>query len=82
MLGIIWLFMGGLLGLLANFFMPGKAKRIPVLTIVIGVIGAIAGGAFGVFAGLGTIQQFNLGLVLAALFGAYFVLASFRFATR
>jgi uncharacterized membrane protein YeaQ/YmgE (transglycosylase-associated protein family) len=73
--GIIWwIGMGLLAGILARFLMPGKASGGLVVTIVIGILGALLGGYIGQLLGFGSVTEFNLNGVLLAVGGGVLLL--------
>jgi uncharacterized membrane protein YeaQ/YmgE (transglycosylase-associated protein family) len=74
-MGILsWLVLGLVVGLLAKLIMPGKQGFGIILTIVLGIVGALLGGWLGTLLGLGTVSGFNLGSILLATGGAIIVL--------
>ncbi len=53
MFGILgWIVFGLIVGVLAKFLMPGKDPGGVIVTILIGIAGAVVGGSLGRFAGL------------------------------
>lgn len=78
-MGIIsWILLGLVAGALAKFIMPGKDPGGCLVTIVLGVIGAMVGGFLGTFVGLGKIESFDLGGIFIATVGAIVVLVIWR----
>lgn len=78
-MGIIsWILLGLVAGALAKFIMPGKDPGGCLVTIVLGVIGAMVGGFLGTFVGLGKIESFDLGGIFIATMGAIVVLVVWR----
>ena len=75
--------MGLVAGILAKIAMPGPDPGGVLLTIVIGVVGAVIGG-FVVNDLLGgpDITGFNLTSILVATFGSVILLAIYRLVTR
>jgi uncharacterized membrane protein YeaQ/YmgE (transglycosylase-associated protein family) len=52
-----WIFLGLIAGALAKFIMPGKDQDGILVTILIGIAGAIVGGFLGSFIGLGKVES-------------------------
>lgn len=78
-MGIIsWIVMGLIVGLLAKFIMPGKDPGGIIITILLGIGGALLGGYIGTLLGLGTVTGFGLRSVLLATGGAVIILALYR----
>lgn len=78
-MGIIsWILLGLVAGALAKFIMPGKGPGGCLLTIVLGIIGAMVGGFLGTFVGLGKVESFDLGGIFIATLGAIVVLLIWR----
>ena len=74
-MGIIsWIVLGLVAGALAKFILPGKQPGGIIVTILIGIAGAMAGGFLGKFIGLGAVESFDLGGVLIATVGAIVLL--------
>jgi uncharacterized membrane protein YeaQ/YmgE (transglycosylase-associated protein family) len=70
--------MGLLVGAIAKYIVPGKDPGGLVVTTMIGVLGALIGGAFGERLGWGTITGFDLRSILVATLGAILLLLIFR----
>lgn len=78
-MGIIsWILLGLVAGALAKFIMPGKDPGGFIVTILIGIAGAIVGGFLGSFIGLGAVQSFDLGGIFIATVGAILLLIVYR----
>lgn len=74
-MGIIsWLVMGLIVGALAKWIMPGKDPGGIVITIVIGILGAMLGGWLATQFGVGAVDGFNLGSIAIATVGALILL--------
>lgn len=74
-MGILsWILLGLVAGALAKFIMPGKDGGGILITMVLGIVGAIVGGWLGAFFGLGTTGGFNLGSIATATVGALLIL--------
>jgi len=73
MFGIIgWIVFGAIVGTLAKYLMPGKDAHGCVVTIALGIAGAVVGGFLGRFLGLYGESQ-PAGFVMATI-GAILIL--------
>ena len=82
-MGILsWIVMGLIVGLLAKLIMPGKDLGGIVITILLGIAGALVGGFIGSFLGLGSVTGFNVGSFLLAICGAILLLIVYRLVKR
>jgi uncharacterized membrane protein YeaQ/YmgE (transglycosylase-associated protein family) len=78
-MGIIsWIVMGLLAGILAKWIMPGKDPGGFVITILLGIAGAVVGGFIGSALGWGTVTGFSLGNIALAVGGAMLLLFVYR----
>ncbi|HZT18657.1 MAG TPA: GlsB/YeaQ/YmgE family stress response membrane protein [Dongiaceae bacterium] len=73
-----WIVLGLIAGLVAKLIMPGRDPGGVVLTILIGIVGALAGGFISTRLGLGTVTGVNFRSVLIAIGGAVLLLAILR----
>ena len=73
-----WILLDLVAGALAKFLMPGKDPGGCLVTILIGIAGALVGGFLGSFIGLGRIESFDLGGILIATAGAIVLLVVWR----
>ncbi len=79
-MGIIsWIIFGAIAGYLAKLIMPGRDPGGLIVTILIGIGGAVVGGAIGTTLGLGEVSGFNLGSFAVAIGGAIVLLLIYRF---
>jgi uncharacterized membrane protein YeaQ/YmgE (transglycosylase-associated protein family) len=78
-----WILVGLVAGVLAKIAMPGPDPGGIILTIVIGIVGALIGG-FVVNNLLGgpDVTGFNLTSILVATLGSVILLAVYRLVTR
>lgn len=82
-MGIIsWIFLGLVAGALAKFIMPGKDPGGMIVTILIGIAGAVVAGMIGSFLGWGKVESFDLWGILISTFGAILLLIVYRIATK
>lgn len=78
-MGILsWLIFGLIAGWLAKFIMPGADPGGWIVTILLGVAGAVVGGFIGTMLGFGDVTGFNLGSLVLAVVGAIVLLFLYR----
>ncbi|HEX5848970.1 MAG TPA: GlsB/YeaQ/YmgE family stress response membrane protein [Rubrobacter sp.] len=73
---IFWIIVGGIAGALAKLIMPGDDPGGFVITILLGIAGAIVGGFLGSFIGIGGGGW--IWSILIATIGAIILLAIYR----
>ena len=82
-MGIIaWIVFGLLAGWVAKLLMPGSDPQGCIITMVIGVLGAVIGGFIGSWLGFGAVTGFNLKSFLIAVVGAVLLLALYHLLRR
>ncbi len=69
-----WIVLGLLAGALARFLMPGKDRMGWIMTIILGIVGAVLGGYVASLIGIGSVSGFNLTSLLTATGGAILLL--------
>lgn len=80
-MGILsWIVMGLIVGIFAQWIIPGKSnsRRGLVITIVLGITGAFVGGYIASQLGFGDVTGFNLRSLLIATGGAVLLLWGVR----
>ena len=77
-----WVLLGLMVGALAKFIVPGKDPGGLVVTAVIGVLGAVIGGAIGTRLGWGTVTGFDIRSIVVATVGAIVLLLIFKLARK
>lgn len=78
-MGILsWIGFGLIAGALAKLLMPGKDPGGIIITMLIGIAGALLGGFLGSLLGLGDVTGFNLRSFLLAIVGALVLLFGYR----
>ncbi len=78
-MGILsWIVFGLIAGAVAKFLHPGNDPGGFLVTIIIGVLGAVVGGFIASSLGLGTVDGFNLGSLGIAILGAILLLFLYR----
>jgi len=73
-----WIVFGLIAGALAKWIMPGKDPGGLIVTMLIGIAGAVVGGYLGSFIGFGGISGFDLRSMLLAIGGALVLLFLYR----
>jgi uncharacterized membrane protein YeaQ/YmgE (transglycosylase-associated protein family) len=84
-MGIIaWIVLGLIAGLIANLLIPGKRSQGLILTCVIGIVGALAGGwvATKLFHVHSLKGFFNLSTWVTAIIGAAVLLLAYHLITQ
>ncbi len=78
-MGIIsWIVFGLIAGVLAKIIMPGKDPGGFIVTILIGIAGAMIGGLISTSLGYGDVNGFDLGSLGIAIGGALLLLFGYR----
>ncbi len=77
-----WIGLGLIVGALAKFLMPGKDPGGLIVTILIGVAGALLGGAVATRMGFGSVTGFDVRSILVATAGALALLLVYRLLKR
>ena len=78
-MGILsWILLGLVVGVLAKWIMPGGDPGGMVVTILIGIAGALVGGFIAAQLGLGGVGGFDLRSLLIAIGGALLLLWGHR----
>jgi uncharacterized membrane protein YeaQ/YmgE (transglycosylase-associated protein family) len=74
-MGIIaWIIFGLIAGVAAKWIMPGKDPGGFILTVIIGIAGALVGGWISTLFGLGDITGFDIRSFIIAVLGALLLL--------
>jgi uncharacterized membrane protein YeaQ/YmgE (transglycosylase-associated protein family) len=77
---LVWAVIGLAIGALAKFLMPGADGTGLVTTALLGLVGAIVGGALASAIGLGSLTGFTVSGLVIAVLGALAVLFVYRMA--
>lgn len=78
-MGILaWIIFGAIAGAVAKLIMPGKDPGGFIVTILLGIVGAVVGGWIGQALGLGSVTGFNFASFGLAVVGALVLLALYR----
>lgn len=75
---ILWIIFGLIAGAVAKFIMPGDDPGGFIITILIGIAGALVGGFISTTLGFGSVSGFNFGSFVIAILGAILLLAIYR----
>jgi uncharacterized membrane protein YeaQ/YmgE (transglycosylase-associated protein family) len=80
---IAWIIVGLIGGALAKLLMPGNDPGGIILTIVLGIVGALLGGFISVALGIGNgVDDFDLGTIVLSVLGAMLILGAYRLVRR
>lgn len=74
-----WIVFGLIAGALAKLLMPGKDPSGLIVTMLIGIAGALVGGYLGALMGLGGIEGFTFGSLVTAILGTLLLLGIYRY---
>lgn len=75
---LMWILVGLLVGVLAKWIMPGDDPGGFIVTTLIGIAGAVVGGAIASTLGLGAFTGFNIPSLIIAVLGALLLLFVYR----
>ena len=75
---IMWIVLGLVVGALAKWIMPGKDPGGLIITILLGIAGAVVGGWIGTFIGFGKVSGFDFRSLVIAVGGAVLLLFAYR----
>lgn len=75
---LTWLVLGLVAGVLAKMVMPGAEANSWLMTILLGVAGAMVGGYLGSTLGIGVVSGFNLTSLALSVVGACVLLIGYR----
>jgi len=80
---IAWILVGLIGGSLAKLLMPGRDPGGIIITILLGIAGALLGGFLSVALGLGNgVDGFDIGTIVLSVVGAMLILAGYRLVAR
>ena len=79
-MGIIaWIVVGAIGGFLAKFLMPGKDPGGLILTVLLGIAGAVVGGFIAVALDISDgVDDFDIGTIVLSVLGAMLILFAYR----
>ena len=75
---LLWIVLGLVCGILAKVLLPGRDPGGLLVTILIGMAGAMLGGWISTQLGFGSVTGFNLSSVIIATGGALVLLIAYR----
>lgn len=75
---LAWIVFGLVAGVVAKFFMPGRDPGGFIITILIGIAGAMLGGLISSALGFGAISGFDIRSMIIAVLGAVLLLFIYR----
>ena len=75
---IAWIVLGGIAGLIAKALMPGKDPGGCIITVIIGIVGALLGGFLASFFGYGGVSGLDWRSLVIAVIGSFVLLAILR----
>jgi uncharacterized membrane protein YeaQ/YmgE (transglycosylase-associated protein family) len=75
---LTWVVLGGIVGAIAKLIMPGKDPGGFIVTILLGIAGAIVGGYISALLGFGAVTGFNIISLVIAVVGALILLLLYR----
>ena len=82
-MGILsWIVFGLIAGIIAKFLMPGDDPGGFIITILLGIAGAVVGGFIASALGFGKANAFDLHTFLVAVGGAMLLLLGYRILRR
>ncbi len=78
-MGILsWIVFGLIAGVAAKWIMPGRDSGGIIVTIALGIVGAVVGGMAGAVVGFGGVSGFDIRSLLVAVGGALLLLTGYR----
>ncbi len=73
-----WIVFGLVAGTLARFVMPGDDAAGCIVTIILGIAGAVVGGFIGTQLGMGRVTGFDVESLVLSVIGAMILLVMYR----
>jgi uncharacterized membrane protein YeaQ/YmgE (transglycosylase-associated protein family) len=78
-MGILaWIVFGLVAGAIAKYVMPGHDPGGIIVTMLLGIVGAVVGGFIGTYLGFGSATAFDIRSLLVAIGGALVLLFVYR----
>jgi uncharacterized membrane protein YeaQ/YmgE (transglycosylase-associated protein family) len=78
-MGILsWILLGLIVGVVAKWLMPGDDPGGFIITVLIGIAGAVVGGFIASAVGIGNVTGFNIGSLAIAVAGSMLLLFGYR----
>ena len=79
---LTWIILGLVAGIIAKFVMPGNDPGGPLVTILVGIAGAVIGGFVASAIGFGAVSGINIQSIGIAAVGAFVLLFARRMLKR
>ena len=80
---LAWILVGIIGGSLAKMLMPGKDPGGFIVTVLLGIAGAVLGGFISVWLGFGDgVDDFDLGTIFLSIVGAMLLLFVYRMVAK
>lgn len=79
---LTWIILGLVSGLIAKFVMPGRDPGGIIVTILVGIAGAVIGGFVSSALGFGSVSGINIRSIVIAAIGAFALLFALRMLRR
>jgi uncharacterized membrane protein YeaQ/YmgE (transglycosylase-associated protein family) len=81
-MGILtWIILGAIAGVIGKLIMPGDDPGGFIITILLGIAGALVGGFIASAVGFGGVTGFNIWSIVIAILGAILLLFIYRLVT-
>lgn len=78
---LTWIILGAIAGAIAKWIMPGEDPGGIIVTILLGIAGALIGGFIASAIGLGGVEGLTIGSIIIAILGAVVLLILYRLVT-
>ena len=75
---LLWIVFGLIAGVAAKWIMPGRDPGGIIVTVALGIVGAVIGGMLGTVVGFGGVSGFDIRSLLVAFGGALLLLTGYR----
>jgi uncharacterized membrane protein YeaQ/YmgE (transglycosylase-associated protein family) len=75
---ISWIILGAIAGVIAKLVMPGDDPGGFIITILLGIAGALVGGFIASALGFGAVGGLSIGSIIIAILGAILLLFIYR----
>lgn len=79
---ITWIVLGLIVGVLAKWLMPGRVPDNWLITILLGIGGAMVGGYLGALLGIATVTGINVVSILLSVIGAAILLYVYKLVVK
>ncbi|MGL4600112.1 MAG: GlsB/YeaQ/YmgE family stress response membrane protein [Plesiomonas sp.] len=73
-----WVILGLIVGILAKWIMPGKDEGGFIVTVILGIVGAVVGGYVSQLLGIATVTGFNIKSLIFSIIGSLIILFVYR----